>query len=79
MPTLPFLPFGASTDSLSRSDYLIEQMSVVFGFSAGDFIAAIELVVTVINGLRNSDNSSSGYRELVHQLYTLETGLPCYE
>jgi len=76
--TLPFLPFSTSTDSLSRSDYLIEQMSVVFGFSAGAFIAAIELVVTVIDGLRDSDNSSSEYCELVRQLYTLETGLPCY-
>jgi hypothetical protein len=50
-------------------------MSVGFGFSAGDFIAAIELVATVIDALRDSGDSSSEYRELVRQLYTLETAL----
>jgi hypothetical protein len=48
-------------------------MSVVFGFY---FIAAIELVAITIDGLRDSGNSSSEYRKLVRQLYTLETAYP---
>jgi hypothetical protein len=43
-------------------------MSVGFGFSARDFIAAIELVATVMDALRDSGDSSSEYRELVRQL-----------
>lgn len=50
-------------------------MSIGFGFSAGDFIAAINLVSTVIDALRESGDSSSEYRELISQLYTLETAL----
>lgn len=50
-------------------------MSVGFGFSAGDFIAALELVTTVVNALRESGDSSVEYRELISQLYTLETAL----
>lgn len=46
-----------------------------FGFSAGDFISALELVGTVISALRSSGGSSSEYRALVSQLYTLETAL----
>ena len=50
-------------------------MSVGFGFSAGDFIAALELVTTVVNALRESGGSSAEYQALVSQLYTLETAL----
>jgi hypothetical protein len=50
-------------------------MSVGFGFSAGDFIAALELVITVIDALRDSGESSTEYRELISQLFTLETAL----
>jgi hypothetical protein len=50
-------------------------MSVGFGFSVGDFIAAIELVATVIDPLRESGDASSEYREIVKQLYSLETAL----
>ncbi len=50
-------------------------MSVGFGFSAGDFIAALELVTTVVNALRESGDSSTEYRELISQLHTLETAL----
>ncbi|OBT46768.1 hypothetical protein VE00_02643 [Pseudogymnoascus sp. WSF 3629] len=46
-----------------------------FGFSAGDFIAALELVATVIDALRESGGASSEYREIVGQLYSLETAL----
>jgi hypothetical protein len=50
-------------------------MSVGFGFSAGDFIAAIELVGTVIDALRSSGEAGAEYRELVNQLFSLETAL----
>jgi hypothetical protein len=50
-------------------------MSVGFGFSVGDFIAAIELVGTVIDALRSSGAAGSEYRELVGQLLSLETAL----
>ncbi|TVY82125.1 hypothetical protein LSUE1_G003544 [Lachnellula suecica] len=50
-------------------------MSVGFGFSAGDFIAAIKLVGTVIDALRSSGQAGSEYRELVSQLLSLETAL----
>jgi hypothetical protein len=50
-------------------------MSVGFGFSAGDFIAALKIVGTVIDALRNSGESSAEYRSLIEQLYTLESSL----
>lgn len=50
-------------------------MSVGFGFSAGDFIAALELVTTVVTALRDSGGSSAEYQALISQLYTLETAL----
>jgi hypothetical protein len=50
-------------------------MSVGFGFSVGDFIAAIELVGTVIDALRSSGSAATEYRELVGQLLSLETAL----
>jgi hypothetical protein len=50
-------------------------MAVAFGFSFGDFVAVLELVSTVVNALGQSSESSHEYRELVHQLYSLETSL----
>jgi hypothetical protein len=50
-------------------------MAVAFGFSCGDFIAAVELVTTVVNALGQSSEASEEYRELVRQLYSLETAL----
>lgn len=46
-----------------------------FGFSVGDFITALELVATVIDALRESGGASSEYREIIRQLYSLETAL----
>jgi hypothetical protein len=43
-------------------------MAVAFRFSFGDFVAALELVSTVVNALGQSSESSYEYRELVHQL-----------
>lgn len=50
-------------------------MSVGFGFSAGDFIAALNLVSTVVDALRDSGESSTEYREIISQLFSLETAL----
>jgi len=50
-------------------------MSVGFGFSTGDFIAALQLVSTVIDALRDSGDSSAEYRALISQLLTLENAL----
>ena len=50
-------------------------MSIGFGFSVGDFLAALELVGTVIDALRESGQASSEYRELLRQLHSLETAL----
>jgi Fungal N-terminal domain of STAND proteins len=50
-------------------------MPVGFGFSAGDFIAALKLVGTVIDALRESGETSTNYRELISELYSLETAL----
>jgi hypothetical protein len=50
-------------------------MSVGFGFSAGDFISALELVATVVDALRESGESSTEFRALVAQLTTLQTAL----
>jgi hypothetical protein len=46
-----------------------------FGFSAGDFIAAISLVGKIIGALNNINGAASEYKELISQLYTLESVL----
>jgi hypothetical protein len=50
-------------------------MSVGFGFSVGDFLAALKLVGTVIDALREASESGAAYRELLDELFALETAL----
>jgi hypothetical protein len=50
-------------------------MSVGFGFSTGDFIAAIELVGTAIDALCLSNHAGSEYGEFISQFLSLETVL----
>ncbi|KAH6617481.1 hypothetical protein F5144DRAFT_393368 [Chaetomium tenue] len=50
-------------------------MSVGFGFSVGDFLAALNLVSTVIDALRDASASGAAYRELLAELFALETAL----
>ncbi|KAJ5654325.1 hypothetical protein N7490_001328 [Penicillium lividum] len=50
-------------------------MSVGFGFSVGDFIAALELVGTVIDALRESSEATSSMRTVINELYALESAL----
>ena len=50
-------------------------MVTPFGFSVGDFVAGIELIRQLINALEDSAGSSSEYRELIKELYSLERAL----
>ena len=49
--------------SLLRN-YIVSRMSIRFGFSASDFVTALEPVGTVIDALRDSGGSGREYREL---------------
>ena len=46
-----------------------------FGFSVGDFIAALEVVGAVITSLRETGGAKSQFRELTQELYSLELAL----
>jgi hypothetical protein len=46
-----------------------------FGFSVGDFVAALELVGTVIRALRETGGAKSRLREVVNELYSLERAI----
>jgi hypothetical protein len=46
-----------------------------FGFSTGDFIAAVNLVRDPVKALHDSNGSSREYRELIRELHNLETVL----
>ena len=50
-------------------------MSVGFGFSAGDFLAAPNLVETVIDALRETSEARTSFRSLIDELYALESAL----
>ena len=46
-----------------------------FGWSAGDIVAAIQLVVKLAGALEDSAGSSSQYCEVIRELYSLERAL----
>ncbi|KAF2660235.1 hypothetical protein K491DRAFT_774980 [Lophiostoma macrostomum CBS 122681] len=50
-------------------------MPVPFGFSVGDFIAAIELIGTVISSMEDSTGSSAQYQGTISSLESLRTTL----
>ena len=50
-------------------------MAVPFGFSLGDFLAAIDLVGDIISALRDTNGARSKYRGLLAELDSLETAL----
>lgn len=52
-----------------------DTMSVGFGFSVGDFLAALDLIGTIIDALRQSSHAGSSFRSLINELYTLESAL----
>ena len=47
-------------------------MSIGFGFSVGDVLAAIEVVATVCDALRSSGLANAEHQELLSQLSVLE-------
>ena len=50
-------------------------MPVPFGFSVGDFVSGIELLLDAIKSLRDSNGSRDDYKELTRELEHLKTGL----
>jgi hypothetical protein len=50
-------------------------MAALFGFSVGDFIAAIELVTKVANSLRDSGDAKPEYQRLARDLTNLLAAL----
>ena len=50
-------------------------MSAGFGFSVGDFIAALQLVGTIIDALHKTGNAQSEYQDLIDGRLTLENTL----
>jgi hypothetical protein len=58
---------------ISRTYLQLDNMS--FGFSAGDFITALELVATVIDALRDTGRAATQYRGVLKQLHSLQTAL----
>ena len=50
-------------------------MSVGFGFSVGDFLAALALVGTVIDALREAGDASKQFNGLIRELTTLQITL----
>ena len=46
-----------------------------FGFSVGDFVAALQLVGTVIQSVSEVGGAKAEFRELVQQLYSLQSAL----
>lgn len=58
-----------------ESHHFFPNMIVPYGFSVGDFTAALELIGTVIDALHAAGDSSRRYRGLIRELYSLETAL----
>lgn len=50
-------------------------MAAPFGFSIGDFIAAINLSINIASALSTTSTSAARYRGLVSELYVLEKAL----
>ena len=46
-----------------------------FGFSVGDFLAAIDLVVDLTQALSDTHGAKTKYQDLMSQLYALERAL----
>ena len=65
----------AFVDIPSKSDVSINIMSIGFGFSVGDFVAALELAGTNLNAFRKAGDAQSEYQELIGELLTLKTAL----
>ena len=47
----------------------------IFGFSVGDFIAGIGLLIDIFQSLNNTNGASADYKELQRELKNLKNGL----
>ena len=54
-------------------------MPVPFGFSVGDFVSGIELLLDGIKSLRDTNGARDDYRELIRELEHLKNGLKSVE
>ena len=54
-------------------------MPVPFGYSVGDFIGGIELLLDGIKSLRDTNGARDDYRELIRELEHLKIGLGSVE
>ena len=52
---------------------------VPFGFSVGDFIAGINLLIDAVNSLSDTNGAQADYEELGRQLKNLRKGFECIQ
>lgn len=52
---------------------------VPFGFSVGDFIAGINLLIDAVHSLSDTHGAQADYEELGRQLKNLRNGFECIE
>lgn len=52
---------------------------VPFGFSVGDFIAGINILIDAVHGLSETNGARADYEELGRQLKNLRKGIECIE
>lgn len=62
----------------SQDIFCVVIMPVPFGFSVGDFIGSIELLVDAVKSLRDN-GAQDDYKKLSRELKHLRTGLECIE
>ena len=64
---------------IHRVYFCVVIMPVPFGFSVGDFIGSIKLLVDAVKSLRDTNGAQDDYKELIRELKHLRTGLECIE
>ena len=52
---------------------------VSFGFSVGDFVAGISLIIEAVHSLSDTNGAQADYEELGRQLTNLRKGFECIE
>lgn len=58
---------------------LFSLMPVTFGFSLGDFIAGIGLLINIFQSLNETDGARADYQELWRELKNVRNGLKCVQ
>jgi hypothetical protein len=75
MTLLQCCGFDSVLTARSQHFNLCRVMSVGFGFSAVDFLTALDPVATVIDALRDSGQVRTEFRDLIRVLLSLKTAL----